>query len=384
MRILLSLLIFVFTLVFSTHADVSIPLDIECCISINEKLDEQTDILKLQYELNAKDKQVINKIYEIVTDTPSADMTYKDWFNIIGTLFGSLLGAVVAILVFKRGIKHEKEKEEEKKRSLLKVIALSLDNIEKKCKTKVQYIEEYNDSVHKKPWEHSILKINTIDEAIRIKSLNVDYVFDAFYEFKIDEKYYIKLHPHLDYIYDLFKSLDNDYSNHSHQYITTPSNEILKINEQIQNESVFLATDLDKNPSLVILAIPIWKIIKSYNEKIKKNKTNIDFIIKNSIDPLLHLYINEEYLNIPTCRQLLPPLKHSKALYDSICEYNILFASQVLSQKESIINCANIFNDIKIQINKQTGNQVTFNENKTKKEELSDGTITKGSIKPVD
>ena len=378
MRILLSLLIFVFTLVFSTHADVSIPLDIECCISINEKLDEQTDILKLQYELNAKDKQVINKIYEIVTDTPSADMTYKDWFNIIGTLFGSLLGAVVAILVFKRGIKHEKEKEEEKKRSLLKVIALSLDNIEKKCKTKVQYIEEYNDSVHKKPWEHSILKINTIDEAIRIKSLNVDYVFDAFYEFKIDEKYYIKLHPHLDYIYDLFKSLDNDYSNHSHQYITTPSN------EQIQNESVFLATDLDKNPSLVILAIPIWKIIKSYNEKIKKNKTNIDFIIKNSIDPLLHLYINEEYLNIPTCRQLLPPLKHSKALYDSICEYNILFASQVLSKKESIINCANIFNDIKIQINKQTGNQVTFNENKTKKEELSDGTITKGSIKPVD
>lgn len=190
MRILLSLLIFVFTLVFSTHADVSIPLDIECCISINEKLDEQTDILKLQYELNAKDKQVINKIYEIVTDTPSADMTYKDWFNIIGTLFGSLLGAVVAILVFKRGIKHEKEKEEEKKRSLLKVIALSLGNIEKKCKTKVQYIEEYNDSVHKKPWEHSILKINTIDEAIRIKSLNVDYVFDAFYEFKIDEKYY--------------------------------------------------------------------------------------------------------------------------------------------------------------------------------------------------
>lgn len=136
MRILLSLLIFVFTLVFSTHADVSIPLDIECCISINEKLDEQTDILKLQYELNAKDKQVINKIYEIVTDTPSADMTYKDWFNIIGTLFGSLLGAVVAILVFKRGIKHEKEKEEEKKRSLLKVIALSLDNIEKKCKNK--------------------------------------------------------------------------------------------------------------------------------------------------------------------------------------------------------------------------------------------------------
>lgn len=378
MRILLSLLIFVFTLVFSTHADVSIPLDIECCISINEKLDEQTDILKLQYELNAKDKQVINKIYEKVTDTPSADMTYKDWFNIIGTLFGSLLGAVVAILVFKRGIKHEKEKEEEKKRSLLKVIALSLDNIEKKCKTKVQYIEEYNDSVHKKPWEHSILKINTIDEAIRIKSLNVDYVFDAFYEFKIDEKYYIKLHPHLDYIYDLFKSLDNDYSNHSHQYITTPSNEILKINEQIQNESVFLATDLDKNPSLVILANPIWEIIKSYNEKIKENKTNIDFIIKNSIDPLLHLYINEKYLNIPTCRQLLPPLKHSKALYDSICEYNILFASQVLSKKESIINCANIFNDIKIQINKQTGNQVTFNENKTKKEELSDGTITKG------
>ena len=334
MRILLSLLIFVFTLVFSTHADVSIPLDIECCISINEKLDEQTDILKLQYELNAKDKQVINKIYEIVTDTPSADMTYKDWFNIIGTLFGSLLGAVVAILVFKRGIKHEKEKEEEKKRSLLKVIALSLDNIEKKCKTKVQYIEEYNDSVHKKPWEHSILKINTIDEAIRIKSLNVDYVFDAFYEFKIDEKYYIKLHPHLDYIYDLFKSLDNDYSNHSHQYITTPSNEILKINEQIQNESVFLATDLDKNPSLVILAIPIWKIIKSYNEKIKKNKTNIDFIIKNSIDPLLHLYINEEYLNIPTCRQLLPPLKHSKALYDSICEYNILLHLKCYPKKK--------------------------------------------------
>ena len=129
MRILLSLLIFVFTLVFSIHADVSTPLDIECCISINKKLDEQTDILKQQYELSAKNKQVINKIYEKVTDTPNADMTYKDWLNIIGTLFGSLLGAGVAIFVFKRGIKHEKEKEEEKKRSLLKAIALTLDNI---------------------------------------------------------------------------------------------------------------------------------------------------------------------------------------------------------------------------------------------------------------
>ena len=357
MRILLSLLIFVFTLVFSIHADVSTPLDIECCISINKKLDEQTDILKQQYELSAKNKQVINKIYEKVTDTPNADMTYKDWLNIIGTLFGSLLGAGVAIFVFKRGIKHEKEKEEEKKRSLLKAIALTLDNIEKKCRTKVLYIKEYNESVHKRPWEHSILKINTIDEAIRIKSLNVDYVFDAFYEFKIDEKYYIKLHPHLDYISDLFKSFDNDYSNHSHQYITMPSNEILKINEQIQNESVFLAIDLEKNQRLTILAKPIWEIINSY----KENKTNIDFIIKKSIDPLLHLYIKKEYLNIKSIRDFLPLLKHSKALYDSICEYNILFADQVLSKNESLTNCANIFHEIKMQINKQTGNQITFN-----------------------
>ena len=345
MRILLSLLIFVFTLVFSIH----------------KKLDEQTDILKQQYELSAKNKQVINKIYEKVTDTPNADMTYKDWLNIIGTLFGSLLGAGVAIFVFKRGIKHEKEKEEEKKRSLLKAIALTLDNIEKKCRTKVLYIKEYNESVHKRPWEHSILKINTIDEAIRIKSLNVDYVFDAFYEFKIDEKYYIKLHPHLDYISDLFKSFDNDYSNHSHQYITMPSNEILKINEQIQNESVFLAIDLEKNQRLTILAKPIWEIINSYNEKIKENKTNIDFIIKKSIDPLLHLYIKKEYLNITSIRDFLPLLKHSKALYDSICEYNILFADQVLSKNESLTNCANIFHEIKMQINKQTGNQITFN-----------------------
>lgn len=109
-------------------------------------------------------------------------------------------------------------------------------------------------------------------------------------EFKIDEKYYIKLHPHLDYISDLFKSFDNDYSNHSHQYITMPSNEILKINEQIQNESVFLAIDLEKNQRLTILAKPIWEIINSYNEKIKENKTNIDFIIKKSIDPLLLIY----------------------------------------------------------------------------------------------
>lgn len=255
----------------------------------------------------------------------------------------------------------KKRKKKRKKRSLLKAIALTLDNIEKKCRTKVLYIKEYNESVHKRPWEHSILKINTIDEAIRIKSLNVDYVFDAFYEFKIDEKYYIKLHPHLDYISDLFKSFDNDYSNHSHQYITMPSNEILKINEQIQNESVFLAIDLEKNQRLTILAKPIWEIINSYNEKIKENKTNIDFIIKKSIDPLLHLYIKKEYLNIKSIRDFLPLLKHSKALYDSICEYNILFADQVLSKNESLTNCANIFHEIKMQINKQTGNQITFN-----------------------
>ena len=76
-------------------------------------------------------------------------------------------------------------------------------------------------------------------------------------------------------------------------HINMPSNEILKINEQIQNESVFLAIDLEKNQRLTILAKPIWEIINSYNEKIKENKTNIDFIIKKSIDPLLHLYIKK-------------------------------------------------------------------------------------------
>lgn len=374
----------VFTIVLSTLADISTPLDMDCCISINEKLDQQTEILKQQYELKAKNEQVVNKIYEKVADTTNSDITYKDWLNIIGTLFGSLLGAGVAIFVFKRGIIHEKEKEREKKRSLLKAIALSLDSIEKKCRKKASYIKEYNNSVNKEPWRHSLLKINTLDEALRIKSLNVDYVFDAFYEFKIDETFYIKLHPHLDYIYDLFKSVDDDYSNHSHQFITIPSNEILKINEQTQNDSVFLAIELDKNPQSMMLAKPIWSIIHSYNEKLKTNKTNIDFIIKNSIDPLLHLYIKEEYKNILNLQKFLPPLKHSKALYDSICEYNILFASQVLSKEESIINCANIFNDIKTQINKQTGYQITFEENKTEKEKCSGSSIIKEVIKPED
>ena len=45
--------------------------------------------------------------------------------------------------------------------------------------------------------------------------------------------------------------------------------------EQIQNESVFLAIDLEKNQRLTILAKPIWEIINSYNEKIKEKIANL-------------------------------------------------------------------------------------------------------------
>lgn len=337
--------ILVFTLVFSTHADVSTPLDIECCISINEKLDEQTDILKQQYELNAKNEQVINKIYEKVTDTPNADMTYKDWLNIIGTLFGSLLGAGVAIFVFKKGIKHEKEKERSRKKSFLKSISIILNDIVNTCNRRIKSINTYAEDVNSNPWNQNKLGIISTDKISRIKNIDITQMANAFFEFHIDEKSYIDLYSKLDYIHDLFKNIENDYFKHIHDYVTNPSNEIIEITRWT-SEFIFIKL---QSGEFNIIRNQIEKQYETFQEKITENLTNINYINENFTIPYLELFSDSRVSE--KAFEALSKLKRAKDLYSFICDGNIKFSQDLLIIQKNINKCIVCFNSIIKDIN---------------------------------
>lgn len=348
MRILLSLLIFVFTLVFSTHADVSTPLDIECCISINEKLDEQTDILKQQYELSAKNELIINDLKKIVSKPDDTNITLKDWLNLLGVFLGTVISAIVAILVFVFGLKKEKEKEKERKCSLLKSTSIILKDIINTCNQRIISITKYTNNITEKPWSHNKLGIIPIDEILRLKNMDISQTADAFFEFHINEKNYIDLYSKLDFIYDLFKNIENDYFKHSHDYVTIPSNEIIEITRW-SSEFIFNELRLGKFEKIIFQITTIYNNfdagIKSNNE----NMNNIDYINNNFTIPYLELFSNSTVSE--QAFELLSKLKRAKDLYTFICDANTYFSQELSNQKENINKCIKIFNNIINEIN---------------------------------
>lgn len=340
--------ILVFTLVFSTHADVSTPLDIECCISINEKLDEQTEILKQQYELSAKNELIINDLKKIVSKPDDTNITLKDWLNLLGVLLGTVISAIVAILVFVFGLKKEKEKEKERKCSLLKSTSIILKDIIDTCNQRNESITKYANKVAEKPWSHNKLGIIPIDEILRLKNMDISQTADAFFEFHIKEKNYIDLYSKLDFIYDLFKSMENDYFKHSHDYITTPSNEIIEITRW-SNKFIINELQLGKFEKITYQIITQLDKFQNSIDSNKENMNNIDYINNNFTIPYLELFSNSTVSE--QAFELLSKLKRAKDLYTFICDANTDFSQELVNQKENINKCIEIFNNIINEIN---------------------------------
>lgn len=318
------------------NADVVNSPAVEAFNEIQFKLSEQTTIAQQQYQLEKENKELLNDIQKHVIKISSPKENSGIPLSLVGSLLGALISALVAIGIFTLGQWINRRKEIEKKRSLLKAISLMLGSIEKKCHKRIEYISTYKKDVETTPWKFAPFPINTVEEIVRLKNMNVDYIFDAFYEFKIAEDGYVEFYSRLDFVYDLTKSMEKDYFNNVHDYITLPSNEILQLNESILEQCVIFIEKMKDETAALEITQSLNLLIVNFYRSSEGKESDIKNIIDSSINPILELIMNSRFKSSPWFKDVLPKLKRARSLYKFVCYSNKDFASQLESKKVDI------------------------------------------------
>lgn len=332
------------------NADVVNSPAVEAFNEIQFKLSEQTTIAQQQYQLEKENKESLNDIQKHVIKIASPKENSGIPLSLVGSLLGALISALVAIGIFTLGQWINRRKEIQKKRSLLKAISLMLGSIEKKCHKRIEYISTYKKDVETTPWKFAPFPINTVEEIVRLKNMNVDYIFDAFYEFNITEGSYVEFYSRLDFVYDLTKSMEKDYFSNVHDYITLPSNEILQLNESVLEQCVIFMEKMKNDPVAVSIAQALNSQIVTFYAGIEGKQNDIKYIIDSSIDPILKLILDDRFRNSPWFKDVLPKLKRARSLYRFVCDSNVSFASQLESKIEDITQSIEKINIIKDDI----------------------------------
>jgi hypothetical protein len=336
------------------NADVANSPVVEAFNEIQFKLSEQTTIAQQQYQLEKESKESLKDIQKQVIKIASPKDSSGIPLSLVSSLLGALISALVAIGIFTLGQWINRRGEKKKKRSLLKAISLMLGSIEKKCHKRIEYISTYKKDVETTPWKFASLPINTVEEIARLKNMNVDYIFDAFYEFKITEDSYVEFYSRLDFVYDLTKSMEKDYFSNVHDYITLPSNEILQLNESILEQCVIFMEKMKNDPVAGSIAQSLNNQIITFYAGIEGKQNDIKYIIDSSIDPILKLIIDDRFRNSPWFRDVLPKLKRARNLYKFVCDSNVAFASQLELRKEDIFQAIGKFKAIREDIDEKT------------------------------
>lgn len=335
-------------------ADVANSPVVEAFNDIQFKLSEQTTIAQQQFQLQKENKESLKDIQKQVIKIASPKEGSGIPLSLIGSLLGALISALVAIGIFTLGQGINRRKEIEKKRSLLKAISLMLGSIEKKCHKRIEYISTYKKDVETTPWKFASFPINTVEEIARLKNMNVDYIFDAFYEFKITEDSYVEFYSRLDFVYDLAKSMEKDYFSNVHDYITLPSNEILQLNESVLEQCVTFIEKMKNDPVAGSIAQSLNNQIIRFYTGIDGKQNDIKYIIDSSIDPILKLIIDDRFRDSPWFKDVLPKLKRARNLYRFVCDSNVVFASQLDSKRVDITQSIEKIKKIKENIDERT------------------------------
>lgn len=309
---------------------------VEAFSEMQFKLSEQTTIAQQQYQLEKENKESLKDIQKQVVKIAAPKESSGIPLSLVGSLLGALISALVAIGIFTLGQWINRRKEIKKKRSLLKAISLMLGSIERKCHKRIGYISTYKKDVEATPWKFASFPINTVEEIVRLKNMNVDYIFDAFYEFKIAEDSYVDFYSRLDFVYDLIKSMEKDYFNNIHDYITLPSNEILQLNESILEQCVIFMEKMKGDTVALEITQPLNQLIVNFYKGNEGKESDIKNIIDSSINPILALIMGSRFKSSSWFKDVLPKLKRARSLYKFVCDSNKDFASQLESKKEDI------------------------------------------------
>lgn len=238
---------------FLANADVKLSPELECCVETNSKLEHQIsnqgiiikELKSIHKDLTLKNDTLIHSLkIAVEAKTEQEEKSGFDFYSLLGALLGAMISGGAAILVFYLGKKDDNKKDNKRLVDFGEQIFILIKNIIKNSEKQKELFEQYITSIKEKPHTHGKYGRISLNLFERAKSFDTTLVFNSFKQLDLDNTSYIKYYTALDYLYEFFNSVYEDYTDHNSQVVTPLSNEFLQLRQQILDKTALTLREL--------------------------------------------------------------------------------------------------------------------------------------------
>lgn len=284
----------------------------------------------------------------------STEVTFWSMYGTqIVSFLGILISAVIAIYLFNKGLKKERDRFQEN-RNIEKQDRIEQKNteiqgvkdhilvlLERILRAVDQQIEEYLNKafeVLKNPHKRLIINLYTHENLKRLISIDSHKVWEVFSTSGIENKHYYNLFACLDYFNNVFKKVQEDVYEGNGQVSTNLMNDLIKIRNNILDEATnYIFTERRDNPKFD--SNPFWVMI---------NQIVLDYYYDNDGIPDIYrdytMVINkfkiemlrEQFKYQPVANEILKLCKIGGDTYFSINQINKELAGDIISVSEHV------------------------------------------------
>ncbi|PKQ61302.1 hypothetical protein BZG02_16025 [Labilibaculum filiforme] len=271
----------------------------ECCVATNAKLQKQID----------NQKEIINSLEDIEHSILLSNDTLKhsvkfeldnhykeietkeegcDLCSIIGAILGAIISGGIAIFIFWRGRKNEKNKEKLKYIDFGEEVFTLLKNITANSKKQVELLNALVTSITEKPYTHGKYNRVSLNLLKRAQSFDTTYVFTTFKTLNLEKKSYIKFYSSIDFLLEVFENIDDDYHTNNSEVITPLSNKFLQLKGEIMNIcSNFIESSRRENKTTEAIYTFINQLLIDYHSpETLPDKIDLKYDVDKIIRPL--------------------------------------------------------------------------------------------------
>lgn len=257
-------------------------------------------------------------------------------YAILGSIIGALLSGGVAIGIFMHGKRNEKNKEKQKLYDYGEELFTLIKNIVVNSKKQVELIQVLVNSIKEKPYNHGKYQRISINLIKRAQSFDTTLTFNTFKNLNLEKKSYIKFYSSIDYLYEVFSSIDDDYHRNNKEVITPLSNEFIKLRQQILTRGTEFTDQKSKEKDKDPLYLYIDKLVLDYYDPKSIPKTiDLKYDMEKLIRPLKEELL-AKYRNYQIANELLDLTKQVGDTYATITQENTNLSDALESQIEPV------------------------------------------------
>lgn len=284
---------------------------------------------------------------------PQESTFWSQYGTQIVSFVGILISALVAIILFNKGLKKERERIEkqrqtekqervDQKKSEIAGLKSHLRTlVDATIKAVNKQIEEYLNKafeIMKHPYNNLVVATYTHESLKRILLFDSHHIWEVFDENHIVEKHFINLYACLDYFENVFKKVQEDVYEGNGQVVIDLMNNVIRI----RNGILDLATNyiyVEKGQNSDYTSNPYWNMLNQTileyhqeNDGIPNIKRDYDLLI-NKLKPIL---LSEEFKYIPLSNDILKLCKEGGDTYFSILQINKELAKNIITVAEKV------------------------------------------------